>query len=627
MAVPIILAGLIAACAVVAPQQANRKEGIALLERAQKLHAEGKYSEAIAEYDRATTKLPQIADWISMFAASSASFLGDTAQVARRLTGVDADMAAWAWRARARAYMKAGATARAAQVARAATRSGRVSTQSDAWYMLADIGVALSAEERAEAGRAHMRNGDIAVGMRALERALASGELNPAAAAEVRYDLGRVSFSVGKYAQAITYLERVPRDHARGGDARFLLARASYRNGEQERGSRIFRSIVQEYPGSPVAARALYFLGDLAQDDGNTSEALRYFQEAANAQIKADESGLAMMRAAGILYSRKDYGSAYRTYEAYRARYPNGAYSGQATYWAAQSAAKIGNASKANELYRLLNDSQPISYYGMRASYQLGDSALIAGLPAGPGSDAATVKTVKTGLDRWELLRDVAWNEAAAHELSRQKSRFNGDNSALYVIAEELQERAAPHLAITTGRELLSSGAEWDARLLRIMYPMPYEQLIKRESRAHGLDPHFVAALIRQESRFNKEARSGAGAIGLMQVMPATGKQLARKAGIKRVTPETLTDPGVNVKLGTRFLADMLRTYRRADLALVAYNAGPTRASRWRSFPEFSTPELFVERIPFEETRDYVKIIMLNTAIYKALYPSTISAN
>lgn len=626
MAVPLLIAGLIAACAITAPQQANRKEGIALLERAQELHAQGKYSDAIADFDRATTKLPQIADWISLFAASSASFLGDTAQVTRRLSGVDADMKDWAWRSRARAYMKAGATARASEIARAATRSDRVSVQSDAWYMLSEIGVTLSPEERIEAGRAHMRNGDVAVGIREIERALTSGELHPATAAEARYDLGRVLFSIGKYTQAVTHLKRVPRDHARGADARYLLARAYYRTGREE-GVAILKNIPRQYPSSPIGARALYLLGDLAQDDGNANEALRYFQQAAGAQFKAPESGLAMMRAAGILYNRKDYSSAYRTYEEYRSRYPNGAYSGQATYWAARSAAKIGNTSKANELYKALADSQPISYYGMRASYQLGDSALIAGLPSGPGSDAATIKTVKNALDRWELLRDVEWNEAAAYELGRQKSRINANHGAMYTMAEELQQRDAPHLAISIGRDLLNGGARWNTRLLAILYPMPYEQLIKRESRERGLDPYFVAALIRQESRFNKEARSGAGAIGLMQVMPGTGKQLAKKAGIRKVTPETLKDPTVNVKLGTRFLADMLRTYRRADLALVAYNAGPTRASRWRNFPEFGTPELFVERIPFEETRDYVKIILLNTAIYKALYPSTITAN
>jgi soluble lytic murein transglycosylase len=106
-----------------------------------------------------------------------------------------------------------------------------------------------------------------------------------------------------------------------------------------------------------------------------------------------------------------------------------------------------------------------------------------------------------------------------------------------------------------------------------------------------------------------------------MQVMPATGRQLARQVGVGPVTAETLTEPEINVKLGIRFLADMIDTYgRRLDAVLVAYNAGPTRAARWRHFPEYQQPALFVERIPFDETRDYVKIVKLNAAIYRALY-------
>jgi soluble lytic murein transglycosylase len=146
------------------------------------------------------------------------------------------------------------------------------------------------------------------------------------------------------------------------------------------------------------------------------------------------------------------------------------------------------------------------------------------------------------------------------------------------------------------------------------MYPLPYQAVIEREARARGLDPYFVAALIRQESRFNRNAKSGAGAVGLMQVMPATGKRLGASVG-------SLTDAETNIKLGTRFLGDLIRMYdERLDLVLAAYNAGPSRANRWRSFPEFAAQDLFVERIPFEETRDYVKVVQLNAAIYRAIY-------
>jgi soluble lytic murein transglycosylase len=102
-----------------------------------------------------------------------------------------------------------------------------------------------------------------------------------------------------------------------------------------------------------------------------------------------------------------------------------------------------------------------------------------------------------------------------------------------------------------------------------------------------------------------------------MQVMPATGRQL----GGSGITRESLMDPAVNIRLGMKFLADLMKTYgAREDAVLVAYNAGPTRMDRWRDFPEFRSPDLFAERIPFDETRDYVKVIRVNTTIYRALY-------
>ena len=167
-----------------------------------------------------------------------------------------------------------------------------------------------------------------------------------------------------------------------------------------------------------------------------------------------------------------------------------------------------------------------------------------------------------------------------------------------------------------TGRELLQQGEAWNARLLRIMFPMPYQDIIRREARGRGLDPFFVTALMRQESRFNHQAVSGAGAIGLMQVMPATGRQLGGA-----MTRERLMEPEVNIRLGTKFLADLMAMYdSREDAVLVAYNAGPSRMNRWQAFPEFRSPDLFVERIPFNETRDYVKVVRVNTTIYRALY-------
>jgi soluble lytic murein transglycosylase len=135
------------------------------------------------------------------------------------------------------------------------------------------------------------------------------------------------------------------------------------------------------------------------------------------------------------------------------------------------------------------------------------------------------------------------------------------------------------------------------------------------------LDPYVVAGLIRQESLFNPVAVSPAGAIGLMQVMPATGRSLAQRVGIGTFNPEMLKQPETNVRLGTLFLADQMRRWNGHEPdVFAAYNAGPNRVVRWRQFPEHADEDLYAERIPFAETRDYVKKLRTNARIYRLLY-------
>jgi soluble lytic murein transglycosylase len=142
--------------------------------------------------------------------------------------------------------------------------------------------------------------------------------------------------------------------------------------------------------------------------------------------------------------------------------------------------------------------------------------------------------------------------------------------------------------------------------------------VIRAEAQRRGVDPAFAAALIRQESNFTPTATSPVGARGLMQVMPTVGRALA--GGSRAWDPAHLWVPEVNVPLGMRHLATSLGRYPHPAYALAAYNAGEGRLRRWRQRAGAEDPELFVERIPYEETRDYVRIILRNQAMYEALY-------
>ena len=149
-------------------------------------------------------------------------------------------------------------------------------------------------------------------------------------------------------------------------------------------------------------------------------------------------------------------------------------------------------------------------------------------------------------------------------------------------------------------------------------FPTPFRQEVSTRAREIGLDPAYVYGLIRQESRFITDARSGVGAAGLMQVMPGTARVVARRLGID-YRPDMLTDRDANLMLGTGYLKLVLDDFGGSEaLAAATYNAGPGRPRRWREGPALE-PAIWAENIPFAETRDYVKKVLSNRIYYAAL--------
>lgn len=153
-------------------------------------------------------------------------------------------------------------------------------------------------------------------------------------------------------------------------------------------------------------------------------------------------------------------------------------------------------------------------------------------------------------------------------------------------------------------------------------FPMPHKEAVLQRTAAIGLDPAYVYGLIRQESRFIMEARSGVGASGLMQVMPATARWTAKKIGMTDFRPQQITDRDVNIAIGTGYLKLVLDDFAGSmPMAAAAYNAGPSRPRRWRGTEGGPVLEaaIWAENVPFAETRDYVKKVLSNTTNYAAL--------
>jgi soluble lytic murein transglycosylase len=182
-----------------------------------------------------------------------------------------------------------------------------------------------------------------------------------------------------------------------------------------------------------------------------------------------------------------------------------------------------------------------------------------------------------------------------------------------------MREHGLVARGVQLGLRAIRASPSADARAYRLVYPIVHREAIILESRRRNLDPALVAAIIRQESGFNPRATSSAGARGLMQMMPSVGRAVARSIDVPEWRSDLLYQPDINLQLGIRHLEAFISRYE-APYALAAYNAGESRLVRWLRRPGARDPELFVERIPFTETRDYVRIVLRNRAMYRALY-------
>ena len=146
--------------------------------------------------------------------------------------------------------------------------------------------------------------------------------------------------------------------------------------------------------------------------------------------------------------------------------------------------------------------------------------------------------------------------------------------------------------------------------------------MFEEEAKPHDLDPWLAMAVARRESAFNPQARSPVGAMGLMQLMPATARKVAKDANMGKPTSKTLQDKHTNITLGSHYLAELLEDFNgNRVLALAAYNAGPSRVNRWLENADDGVPaDVWIESIPFRETRDYVQAVLTYRALFVGMH-------
>jgi len=278
------------------------------------------------------------------------------------------------------------------------------------------------------------------------------------------------------------------------------------------------------------------------------------------------------------------------------------------SYWYGRALRAAGNAEGARA-YFLRISAQP-SFYGVLAAEELGESMYLPPLAHVPSEQDVAQAKRNPGIARVFALQrlNLRWDAVREWIFTLR----NMDDRQLIAAAELARRSELYDRAINTADRTSS------LHNYRLRYLAPFREAFKAHSQAFDLEEAWVLGLVRQESRFIANARSSAGAQGLMQLMPATARWVARKTGMKDFSPARVADLDTNIILGTSYLKMVYDDLGHPVLASAAYNAGPGRARRWRDVKPLEGA-IYAESIPFSETRDYVKKVMANTMYYSAL--------
>jgi soluble lytic murein transglycosylase len=447
------------------------------------------------------------------------------------------------------------------------------------------------------------------------------------------------------------------------------LASALQKSGRNKDAKQVLGSV----PESPdVAAQKLFLLGEVARATDDENEFLRL--QAQLRQTAPDSTWMeqSLLSTGNMYLVKKDYDHAIDAYRELQQRFPNGnraSYahwkvawlslrqgrndearqeferqialypaSGEvpaALYWRARLAEEDNEPAKARAYYNKLSDRFRNFYYAELARQRLKvltpadpvEYAILDRVP--PLSTSGKIEPEEPPADdlrvqKAQLLENGGLVDFAVREIQAASTEQGGNwvaaetarlyqDSGRYDRAIEVMKHTVPNYFAVDVPEL--PRAYWEA-----LFPKAYWVDLKKFSTENGLDPYLVASLIRQESEFNPNAISRANAVGLMQLLPTTGKKVAKEAKLHHFNASQLYTPAVNLQLGTRYFKSMVDKFGSFEYALAAYNAGSDRVEDWLAQGKYRDPQEFVESIPFTETREYVQAILRNANVYKQLY-------
>ncbi|WP_413558032.1 transglycosylase SLT domain-containing protein [Bdellovibrio sp. HCB209] len=416
-------------------------------------------------------------------------------------------------------------------------------------------------------------------------------------------------------------------------DASRLLewAQNLHRRGEWASSLVLAQKAFDKNPQSPSVTSMLWVASRSAHFTGDYDKALDYYNKLTLLANGSDESSEALFRSSLIYYRKQEYTSAAALLERL-VQQGKDRYDLNAQYWLVRSLQQFSK-ERADKATAALIEKYPFSYYGMRLRAEANGGKL-----TWPDADKNLALTdsfylagsQKKSWERFLALSQAGWVSEAQVELGDLPPMK--DPTLKVAISEKLSQRGQYFTAI----RLVNDAMENDVRLrqekfIKVGYPEVFTALYKKESDRYGIDTVLLRSLTRQESGFNMKAVSTSNALGLMQMIPPTAQDTAKRLGMKVELPEDMFRPEVNIPMGSFYVSQMLGQFsQNVPFALAAYNAGPYRLKKWiEARPEISSAltvpgsspegELWVDELPWNETSFYVKAILRNTLLYSMI--------
>lgn len=478
-------------------------------------------------------------------------------------------------------------------------------------------------DERLLRARAFMDGGDPKGALAELESA--SGEkVARAASTRARLALIRAGalFALGRDNEAEQQVDETARGPAGvAADGLLLRARRALRANDNARARSTMAQIDSKYPREAAAEEAGYFVGWLDLQAGRLSDAVKAFSAFAARHPRARRRDEALwFQSLALLLDGKHAEARNALQELWR-QFPKSSLVPQARYWATRSSELAESSDGALlEGYEQILRTFPGSFYALLAS------ARLRALGREPSSAfTEPPKTVRapppSELNLASALAEAGLVRDASEEVQQRLDLIRSAPEAVR-FGHALQQMGEYGHAYALAARLLWANAytKREGEALALLYPRAYPATVEREAKERNLDPFLIWAVMRRESAFRLEAVSTANARGLMMIFPPTASAISRKLEIDPPEPDQLFSAELNVRFAAWYLAELKKRFAHPALCAAAYNAGPGPVVRWVQDRGSLPLDLFVERIPYKETRAYVKQVVADYFTYHELY-------